>query len=200
MNALVSRFKSLPRAARWLLLFLGLIVLPYFAVIEPALNLSADLASRADLLQASLRRSADRAARAESAGQSMALGQARFGGVKFPGDARQVEALSARIQEVIDTHKPSNWSQKTQQPALLGRDTMAGVLAEGEQVQRVQVRLEFEATQTVTMNIIADLERAPEVYAISNVKLRRLEKDGRKIVAASLVLETWFVAAKGGRA
>ncbi|HVZ94332.1 MAG TPA: hypothetical protein VG797_07470 [Phycisphaerales bacterium] len=198
MKRLWEKFKSLPRSVRWLAFFLIALVVPYFLIVEPVMDRSSDLSSQADQLQSSLKRSADRAARAESAGQSLALGQTRFGAIKFPGDSKQIEALNERIQEIFDAHPVSSMTQKSLPPALIGKDVMAGVLKEGEQLQRVQVQLTFETTPDSAMAIIADLERAPEVYVIGRTVLRKLEKDGKRLVTAQLYVETWIVTPKGG--
>lgn len=199
MNSLLARFKALPRAARWLVIFVGGLVLPYFIIAEPALERASELSSRADLLQASLTRVAKRTGEADRAGQSLALGHARFGEVPFPGEAKQVEALNARIQSIIDERRISSWSTRARPPAALGREALAGVVPEGMQVQRVQVQLDFEASPEAAVGVIADLERSGEVYAITRASLRRLEKDGRKLVAATLTVETWFLTPKGAR-
>ncbi len=191
-------YVSLPRWSQWSAIFLLFVVLPYFTVVEWALDNAGTTSAQANLLQESLTRQASRAERAEGAGQSLALGQARFGGVKFPGESKQVESLLSRIDEVLKARGAGSPSKRERPPAQLGRDVMAGVVPEGMQVQRVQVQVDFEASQQAAAAIIADLERTPEVHAISRASLKRLDRDGKRLVQAQLVIDTWIVAAKSG--
>lgn len=186
-----ARWQSLPRAARWLILAAAFVAL-YFASVEPALDATARLSLRADALQSALDR--QRSTRDDSA----ALAAARFGDPLLPGGPDRLAALNARVEQVFRERRVSALTIRTRAPIPLGRGSFAGAIPESEQVQRLILDIDFEADPDTAAHVLADLERAPEVAAVSRVSLRRLEKDGRRLVQASLSPEAWIIAPKGG--
>lgn len=204
MEGLLQRWKALPRAAQWLLVT-GAIAVVYFAAVEPALDASASYSARADVLQAGLDRTRDRRAEDSASGRALALGAARFGAPLLPaapgatGADDRGAALNARIESILRDRQLRALSIKARTPVPLGRDVLADVVGPDEQAQRLVIDLDFEAEPQAAMAVIADLERAPEVASIGRISLRRLDREGQRVVQVSVSPEAWIIARKGGR-
>lgn len=198
MSALSDRWAVLPRAARWLIMA-GAFVAAYFVVVEPALVWTERLDTKADILQSGLERERERRGAESDAGQTLARGASQFGDVLPPGRAERSGVLNARIEEALRGRAVSGLSIKARAPLPLGRASMAGVIGENEQVQRLILDLDFEAPPEVAMSILAELERSKEVASVGRVILRRVEKDGQKLVQASVSPEAWIIAPRGER-
>lgn len=204
MEGLLQRWKALPRAAQWLVLAAA-VALVYFLAVEPALDATASYATRADVLQSGLDRSRDRRAEDSASGRALALGATRFGDPLLPaapnaaGAEDRGAALNARIESILRDRRLRALSIKARVPAPLGRDVLVDVIGPDEQAQRIVVDLDFEADPQAAMAVIADLERAPEVASIGRVSLRRLDRDGQKVVQVSVSPEAWIIGRKGGR-
>jgi len=199
MSPLVERWRSLPRAARWLIAF-GLIVVLYFAVAEPALDWRARASARADALEAGLARQAERAAGTSADAAALALAASRFGSPSLPGGEERIRELNRRVEDIFSRHTVSNLTIRARSPASLGREALAGAVPQGLQAQRAALDIEFEASPETTSAVLAELEGAPEVAAVGRLTLRRTDRDGRKRVAVSVSPEAWIIApARGGR-
>lgn len=196
MNAIIARIAALPRAARWALVA-GAFVLGYFVVIEPVIDASARAGARADSMQAGLHRRLDAAGERSSASQQLALAASQFGLPLAPGGAERASALNARIEAIFRDRMVSNLSIKARAPSSLPRTAMVGGVPEGKQVQRLVLDVEFEADPKVAIAVIADLEQTREVASVGRVNMRRLEREGRKIVQVSLAPEAWILSARG---
>jgi hypothetical protein len=204
MDALRQRWRALPRAAQWLIVA-AIVGGLYFAVIEPILDATASYSASADVLQAGLDRTRARRAEDSESGRALALGAARFGAPLLPaspgatGADDRAAALNARIESILRDRRLRALSIKARTPVALGRDVLADVVGPDEQAQRLVIDLDFEADPEAAMAVIADLERAPEVAAIGRVSLRRLDREGQKVVQVSVSPEAWIIARKGGR-
>src|SRR5438876_420265 len=67
-----------------------------------------------------------------------------------------------------------------------------------ERVERRISEIQFDAAPEVVTEILADLERAPEVSAVSRVEMRRADREGAsRQLHATIAAETWVVARKG---
>lgn len=196
MNALLARFSALPRAARWALVA-GSFVLGYFVIVEPLIDASARAAARADALQAGLHRRLDAAGERSGATQQLALAASQFGAPLAPGGPERASVLNARIESIFRDRLVSNLSIKARAPTALPRTAMAGGVPEGKQVQRLVLDVEFECEPAVAFAVIADLEQTREVASLGRVNIRRLDREGRKIVQVSLAPEAWTLSPRG---
>jgi hypothetical protein len=205
MSALLARYRALPRAARWLVL-LGLVVAVVLLVVDPILKATADLNGRADAAAAAL---ADERALAER-WSSLGPIRATFGRPLPPGpEAQRKQALYARVNQVLDRHRIR--PEITERTATL-RDDLANrdLLQGAERIDRLILDITFEAEPATVTAVLAELEQAPEIAAISRVQVRRADT-GRgaapgagatRRVRAVLSPEAWVRVggAAGGRA
>lgn len=198
MSALLTRWNALPRAARWMILLL-LALGAYFGVVEPALDWRARAALRADALEAGLRRGAERAAQDAAATSAIALAASRFGQPLPPAGEERLRALNDRVESIFRSASVTGLTIRSRTPSTLARDTSAGLAPPGRQVQRIVLDIEFEAAPETAAEIIAALERAPEVAAVGRITMRRIDRDTSRRVAVSIAPEAWVIAQQGGR-
>lgn len=197
MSSLIARWSALPRAARWSALAAAGIA-AYFLVIEPALDATASLSARADALQAGVDRRNERARAESEAGRLRSLAAANFGAPALPGRAERSGELNARLEEVFRGRAVGSLAMKARAPVALGRGALEAGLQEIEQAQRLIVDVDFESTPDVATAVLADLERAGEIAAINRIILRKIEKDGKKLVQVSISPEAWVIGPRGG--
>lgn len=199
MNALVQRFRTLPRAARWAV-FAGAILVAYFAVVEPVIDRINTTASRADDRESALVALAKDPIGAQSS--EVALGVRKFGAVELPGDpeVRSV-AFNRRVVEVLSKHRIRN-DTSTTRTMPLGAGPLKSAYTEEERIDRLVREVQFSATPEELAAVIADLESSPEVAAVSRVQLRRGDNQdtAARQLKVTLAVETWVVNRRGGRA
>ncbi len=202
MRHLLDRWRRMARAARWAVLA-GAGMAAYFAVVEPALDAAATLRARAEVMESGLERARDWRAEDSEIGRSLALAQARHGLPRLPGGIENGEdravALSARIESIVRPRRLSALAIRSRAPVALGRDALADVLDADQFVQRLIVDMEFEAEPSAAMEVIAELERAPEVARIDRLSLRRIEKNGQRLLQVSVSPEAWRITRRGQR-
>jgi len=198
MQHWIDRFKKLPRAAKWAAAALAFFT-AYFAIIEPALDATARYAARADTLQSALVRANQRARGSAGLAADLKLGTARFGDKLSPWENPGSGALNKRISDVLGEHGVSAWTSDERRAANLPRDTFEGLLAPDERARRIVVDLDFESHPIIATRVIADLERAPEVHAISRLTLRKVDNQKRNTIAVNTSVETWTVAKERAR-
>lgn len=168
MSPLFARFSALPRAARWSILTAAVIVL-YFAVIEPVLDATNSLRNRADATAAALARERDLRTAAAPASAAAVLGSPAL-----PAPAPQAkQALYKRIEAVFAEHRLN--PDIIERTSPLRAPQADSLTAYDERLDRLILDLSFEAAPETVTSIIAQLEQAPEIAAISRLQLRRIE-------------------------
>ncbi|MFM9996103.1 MAG: hypothetical protein ACKVU4_09915 [Phycisphaerales bacterium] len=188
MSRLLDVYRTLPRAARWGVLALAG-VLAYFVVVEPVMDQTNAWASKANAR-------ADAIALVRSGGgaedDAVSLGLKQFGNVLPPGDPRErAVAFHTKVLEVIEKHGVKNHTS-TNRNAPLSRGPLLTALAPANTVDRLIREVKFEATPETLAAVIADLERTPEVAAVTRVQVRKGE-NGR-MVQATIDAEAWVLA------
>jgi hypothetical protein len=204
MNALVKKYKNLPRSGRWLVWTLVLVVV-YFGVVEPVLTMTASAKAHADALAAGLQRERALTSTDSDQGRTLAAGRLNFGEPYLPEDpANKPEALHKVVDEILQKHDIGN-RVKSERHIRISTDEasqLLGPLAATASVERLILDISFEAAPEVVTAILADLEQAKEVAAISRVEIRRQDAGGRgstapsnsKIVKATISPEAWVIA------
>jgi len=197
MPSLAQRWSKLPRAARWLVVF-GLLVGFYFGVVEPLLTETAEANARADRAAGELEAFREQADSLEGAETTIKIGLTNFGLVEMP-DARATDA-SDRIDAVLRKCDVEDWSFQQQRGVPLGRDAAPGLVEDpdAEEVQRVVFNIQLTARADVVIDVIADLERSPELTAVGQIVLRRTDEE-RALVQANIQPETWIIVPKEGQ-
>lgn len=195
---LAERYRSLPRAARWGLIAVGVII-AYFAAIEPALDrinkVRAKVGTKEAIL-ASYERDQDKLRMAYN---EIGAGLTRYGDVSFEfadrSDARATE-FNKTVAAILKKHGVSQ-STTTARPATLGTGPLQDAVGQGYRVERLINEYQFEAEPEVVTAVLADLERSPLVSAVSRIQVRKGDaKEGRK-VRAVIAAELWSRVPKG---
>jgi hypothetical protein len=194
MNTLLARYAALPRAARWGI-WGGLAIILYFAAVEPIVNEAAALHAKAADMAAKLV-SLDREAQTGQA-RVVATAAAKFGMPALPGDSDRTTAVfNTKVGGVLKQHGISKYSDLLRmQPMSQGPLTHS--VGADDRVERSVAEIQFDATPEVVAAVVADLERTPEVSAVSRVQLGRADKDGgSRTLRATLAVEAWVITRK----
>lgn len=190
MSRAADLYRSLPRPARWgVLAVAGL--LAYFGVVEPVVDATSSVNARADA-----RAQAIAEVRSGGGDDAAALGLRQFGDVAPPGDPRErAVAFDRRVLEVLEKHSVRDHTSTTS-TVPLGTGPLLSLLSPSNQrVERRIRQIQFEASPETLSAVISDLERTPEVAAVSRVQIRKAQ-DGR-LVRATVSAEAWLVTRKG---
>lgn len=203
MNHLVERFRSLPRAARWLAWGgAGLVV--YFAFVQPTVDLILSLNGRAAGARSELGSEGREREAREQAGAQVRAGMGLYGKVAFPGEpAERSEAFNRKVNEVLSRHSIKGDRRVTRAAPLEAGplDTVAG---QNRRIERLIMDIQFDASPEQVSAVLADLESTPEVAAVSRIQLRREAGAdagaGSRSLRVNLSVEAWLLARReGGR-
>jgi len=199
-SSLIDRLQSLPRAGRWGVYGL-IIILGLWIYTEPVLGLAAKWNAEADRAQEALNRTRDPiAARRPVDNVRDTIGM--LGSVEVPtGESSTSEQLKTVVNEILKRYPVSKDSLLTQAPSKLKQDTLRAVVRSGQQAQKITGQLDFDAGDQDAARIIAELEASEAIESIRSVRLTKL---GQNRVSARLTLEAWVIsstnpAATGGR-
>jgi hypothetical protein len=197
-GALAKRWKSLPRATKWIVIA-ALATGAYFAI-EPVLDARMLAASRADEAAEQLHQFSQRSRQFQQAQQDIGRGTTQFGDVEMPGAGTNVvSTASNKIREALSDRGITEWNIQTRRGVPLGRGVL-GELLEGDdqEIQRVTFDVQLTDTPEVVTAVLAEIERMPEVTTIGSVEIRKSGGDGRK-VQARLTPETWIIVRREER-
>ncbi len=189
MSTLAQRARSLPRAAIWAGVGVG-IVAAYFGLVEPLLDRLNRTTARAEERAAALaavRRPHDSG---DTAAEALAV--RKFGRVELPGDPelRPVE-FNRKVTDVFNARGVKDYKSTTRRVPL-GQGPMQAAYTSSERVERTIREIQFEAEPETISAIIADLEAIPEVAAISRVQLTKANAEGRpRALRAVIAAEAW---------
>lgn len=195
---LAQRYTALPRAARWLIIGLGVVVL-YFLILEPVLNqynrVAAKVQSRSQTLAAYERDKEQ----IKAAGATVRVGVSRYGNVSFEfsekSDAR-VSEFNEAVASILRKHGVSQVT-RTARPATLGSGPLLTAVGPAYRVERLINEYQFEAEPETVTAVVADMERTPLVSSVSRVQMRKGDaRDGRR-VKATIAAELWSRTPKG---
>ncbi|MCA9306537.1 MAG: hypothetical protein KDA16_08385 [Phycisphaerales bacterium] len=192
MSRLREMYAKLPRAARWALWGLAFVV-GYFAVVEPVMDYGAVVSVRADELRAGLDERVRELERRDEVLLGIRERTAWFGDVHVPGDGSEMQsALRDRIDRVFtDMSVPAGWSLDRRTEGRVSREAMSGALGADEELHRLEMEIKFECDPDLAMEVIAELERSPEVTSVPRVVLRK-STEGRR-VQATISVEAWSI-------
>ncbi|MFN5662718.1 MAG: hypothetical protein ACK48N_11610 [Planctomyces sp.] len=205
-----QRWGSLPRSGKWISA-LVVVLVAYFGLVEPVMLATDRLRTQADALEAELRDRASAKAALESTSAELERALIAFGPVKAPvrgGDP--LAALDRRLSTIRSAHSVQERQRRlATRGEPISRDGVRFVgsgLANGQPLERFTIEWQFEGTTDALMRVLADLEKAPEVHAVSSVQLRRLPNPRAMgggdattgQISVTLVSETWAVAGARG--
>ncbi len=197
MNTLIAYFQTSPRVVRWVVLA-GVAIAFYFGAVEPAVDQVAKLNTQGDVRAARLLGYAGDATEREEARRTITTGVRKFGQIQSPGDPRERSvALSRRISEILEKHSVRDHTSTVRETPL-GPGPLATAVGNEFRIDRLVNDLQFDTTPERLSAILADLERAPEIAAVSKLQVRSAtgRDAGPRSLRVSLAAEAWVLQRK----
>lgn len=196
MTALWQRFRALPRASRWLIVFVAFIGL-YFGAIEPLLDAMRRYNFEADRIETDLSQRQETRERILNTAGELERSMIAFGRPAFPAKGGDPQtALDKRLSQVLNAHGIRETRRNIKEPVPI-----PGPRGTPARFNRLVIELTFECDTTKLLAVLKDLEKAPEVTAIARLSVRKLADPGPRGKGDSGMLqvqvspETWVLAA-----
>lgn len=197
-SGLAGSFLRLPRALRWLI-YTALVIVAYFAIVEPALDARARFDSRADALQRDLAELRAYTGADSDAGVSREVVLESYGAPAppaAPGEVGRPADFEAAVNEIFRAHAVRK--DQTERRSVINVPQEAGIIGEDQTLQRQELTLTFEATPRTVARIVADLEAEPLVTSVTRLRLdkaaaRRSDSGQSGLVKATIGVETWMI-------
>lgn len=199
MNTLLARYQTLPRSARWLIvfaLFLGL----YFGAIDPLLSMARNWNDQADRLQERTRSVASIAEAMDRTKAEIDRTMTSLGKLKPLSTASDPQAaLEQRLTAVV---RKTGVSEKRRSPKPAATITFPNLRTIGPdqppKLDRVAVEWQIECDTLHLVDVLRDLEQATEVHSLSSVQVRKINESSRGsesdgMLSVTIVVETWYV-------
>ncbi|MBL8759103.1 MAG: hypothetical protein JNK35_11810 [Phycisphaerae bacterium] len=200
MNALIARFRALPRAGRWLVVA-GLFIAAYFLAIEPVLAATANLNGKADRLAKDIATRAEVRRKVGEASRQVEQLAGLFGQPGLPAaQSERAAALEKRVNAIFREHRVSSQRTVYKDPIAVPGDPPASLVGPRERLERLGVELSFETDTATLMAILRELERAPEIAAVTKLTVKRggggvnRRPTDANPLQVSLAAEAWIVA------
>lgn len=197
MKSIRERYSSLPRATKWAIW--GAVVIGlYFGFVEPAVENMNRTNIRADKQAKELSDFAREREARRSADAATTEGIARYGQVEPPGPpGARSEIFNKRIADVLkaaDVKQPSIQTREVE----LAKGPLSAKLAADERVERLINQITFEADPEKVSSVIAELEKIPEVAAVSRVEIKTAAPNDKttRLLKATVVAEAWQIKKK----
>lgn len=194
MSTALQKLRDLPRMWKWIIAA-AVLALAYLGVINPVLSRIESLQAKADAMQRAIARDRELGT-INGDGWTIESGQAAFGKPNRPGDGVVTpESFTRVVNAVLSSHGVFDRSISESSVPLSG-DT-AAALDVGE-IKRLILQVSFEADAETVIGVLADLEKRPEVAAVSRVRLesaaiRNLDAD-EHAVRATISTEGWIAS------
>ena len=195
-SGLALRWSETPRVVKWALLAAAVLAL-YFAAL-PALDKLNDWNTRADNLARALSDKAKVRQETLSGAKLVEQATGMFGRPKPPERTSDTRGrLERRINQVFAVHKVQSQRTQYDEPAPLGEvDGAHSLMATGERLDKLVVKLTFETDMETLAAILKELESSPEIALVSRVNLKKQQPTGRRrdepgALAVVLTAEAW---------
>ncbi|MBL0870696.1 MAG: hypothetical protein IBJ18_08990 [Phycisphaerales bacterium] len=197
--SLIERWNTLPRAGKWLAVFVVFLI-GYFAV-TPLLDKAAELNAKADQAESRLRSAVATAdqlkqSRAEIERNIVALGKLK----PYASGSDPQAALDRRLSEIVRQYTLNERRRAAKAPGPLPTVTPAPRTITGEappKLDRVSMEWQIDCDTTTLMNVLRELEIAPEVHSVASVQARKLSdnartSEGEGTLSITFTVESWF--------
>jgi hypothetical protein len=199
MNALVMRYKAMPRSGRWLVALVAFVGV-FFLVVDPLLARWGQYRVDADQIENSLANQAR--LRTELAESSRTIEQvaALFGRPALPGSVAEASAgLEQRINRIFAAHKVANLKTSYRDPVVMSNVDAPAIVGTGQKLNRLVAEMSFETDTANLSAILRDLEESAEIASVTRVSVRKLaagrgaKGDTGGSLQVSLNAEAWGV-------
>ncbi len=198
MNQLVEKYNALPRIGKWGV-WAALVIVLFFGLFEPIDSYQKSIASREETIETALKEQHDHFETEGAKAQELAALQSAFGSPLMPSPGGlKPEAFSRVVNSILESHNITDRTVSERRVRLNG--DLGATLAVGN-IDRLILEVTFDAQPETVIAVLADLERSPEVAAVSRV---RFDKAGVRagtanaeedhLVRATITPEAWVVA------
>lgn len=176
---------------RWSLVA-GVTILGGYFALTPVWNKIASLDRRGDMLESALNRREGFATDKSIDGAVIAGTLEKLGAPSMPGKLKA--AAFARVVDGVLSRNKVEDRNVTERKVRLAREA-TDTLAMGN-IDRLILEVTFEATPETVAAILSELEKAPEVAAVSRVRIDKsvLRDEGAQLVRATITPEAWVLA------
>lgn len=194
MRSVSAMYADLPRAVKWLAWFIVLMV-GYFAVVEPVLDFTQKYRTRAQTLESRIARLVSLGNEDTEEGRVSAQVLQSFGRAEPPRSSGEaVYLLTRRINVVLDEAGVEDRTQIEKRSTFRPRGSDA-------RFERIIIEVSFDARPETHTRVLSELESSPEVTAISRVRFDRSTRSGSngsgRLVRGSIAVEAWAQAEAG---
>jgi hypothetical protein len=190
-----EQWKSTPRAVKWAG-GAALILVAYFAL-SPLWTWMSHLDNTAFQLELALKRHANLSSDKSSDGAEIENIHEKLGAPQKPGKLKP-EAFARVVNGILDRHdvKASTNERKVRLAPTTSEALQMGA------VDRLILEVTFEASPDVVVAILSDLEKAPEVAAVSRIRIDKSNSrdETAQTVRATIAPEAWVLATDTGSA
>lgn len=197
MSSLLQKFSTLPRALKWLI-YLGVFLLGFFAIIKPAWTFGDTVSEKASRLEKALAARNEFNATDAGKGKRITDLQGFYGTPLRPGGGLNPEAFRRVVNGILENHNITDSTINERPKVAMSGLTPDQASALGiASVDRLILEVTFEARPDDVVAILAELERSPEIASISRVKIDRSVSrltDEEHLVRATLSPEAWIAA------
>ena len=192
-----ERLSALPRAVRWAI-FAGIVMIVFFAAVDPALAVLGRFDARAEVLSIRLRDLEQQLQDRQASLDALTSGLVTHGPVTAlrPAGVASVRANAVVGQTIMDLASIEGSSVGESEFGLQDEALAREFAKTNEELVRVVLNFSFTATPEDVIEAIRRFEQSPEIHAVSDVRLR-LAGD-RRMLSTQLVLETWALRERGG--
>lgn len=197
-TSLSDRFRKLPRAGRWGVWLIAVLIV-YFAAIEPAVDWSSNKAAEVSRLEKTLAARVRLSAEKDAAGNVLQRSIVAYGEPKRPRSniADPSGFLSQKTSDLAAKHGIT-----VKRRTRRGSVPVTGFEWNGSKVDRVALELVVECDTEKFVALLKDLEASPEITQVSSVRLTKLPQSGVALADSSLmqitlVPEVWVLPRNG---
>jgi hypothetical protein len=194
MTRQLNKFHALPRIWKWVIGAV-LVAVAYLVIIDPVLSRIEKFNARAESLERAIARDQELGT-VSGDGWTIESGQAIFGSPNRPGDGVVTpESFTRVVNAVLSNHGVFDRNISESSVPLSGDS--AAALGVGD-IKRHILQVSFEADAPTVVSVLAELEKRPEVAAVSRIRLetasgRNADADA-DMLRATISTEGWVAS------
>lgn len=187
-----QRYRAFPRAIQWAIAA-GIAIVVFVIWNDYIKSIGDGWALQADKIQQQVRTVRDSRNLADKFEQ-LEDAIVSIGPVEVPGNEKQTtDAINRIVNDIIRTYRSDITKESLNRGTgdRLRKGALFGIIGPGEVGQKLSAEFEFESTPETAMKILAELERNPDIEAVTEARISKLTN---RRVSVKLKIEAWVVA------
>lgn len=193
-----TSYQKLPRAGKWGM-WLVVVVIAYFGVLEPAIEWSSRKAAQAEKLEKSLASRTRLAQDADNSARVVERGIVGLGSPKAPR-SNIADPMGFLSQKTADLAQKHNITVKRR--TRRGNTPVNNFEWNGSKVERVSLELVVECDTERFVALLKDLEASPDITDVVSVRMNKVNEPGFSLADSTtmqitLVPEMWVLPRSG---